>query len=99
MALTTKDWDVLNEPGAFICDMHDGAQQLRQRFTVLAHITWSTEGRRAFDFTNKELRVLGPAQRTALRGITEGDGRDLLVCGYDYDLRVAGLIVLAEKDC
>lgn len=98
--MTTKTFDAL-VPGDFVADMHDGMGPIRKRFGVVEWIQWRTGPRtgdraldramgadRTFNFPNKELRVLG--ERTGANH--EGQ----LVCGYDYDGELSGLVVLAE---
>lgn len=92
--MTNKTLDQLNA-GDFVADMHDGLAPILDRFTILHRITWDTDWSTTphriggFGFENKELRVLGLASGAFVGGV---------VCGYQYDGRTAGIIVLGEKE-
>lgn len=80
-------------PGDYITDMHDGLAPVARRFVIVAVVKWDVE-RPAFPFPNKHLRVLGADARVEIGTFTE---RPHVVCGFTYDNRVAGIVVLAER--
>lgn len=81
------------EPGDFVHDMHDGMSGLAKRFEILEYISW--EAPAVFPHPNKELRVLGPSIGVSYEG---ADGKQGIVCGFNYDNRSCGLVVLGNKE-
>ena len=98
--------------GMHVCDMHYGTAQLLAHATIVSHITWNEPEVRVgvpltqfWDhlnciqqtagkghYTNKFLIVIGKAERVA-----EGAYVPQLTCGYSYDGRRNGIIVLERK--
>lgn len=78
------------KPGDFVADEFD-LVDLRQRFGIVSSFQWRWDRDAQppakhipFPFPLKQLRVLG----------SQDDGS--LVCGYNYDSRLSGIVVLCE---
>lgn len=95
MAVTTKRFDDI-QIGDYIADMHDGVSQLRTRFGIVSRI--DGEGNWFPDLPNKHLRVIGLSYGGLDLQFPEiaAQGHVALVCGYQYDGRRSGILVLTE---